>query len=110
MNRIKKVKFSNLTSKEYKNIIINHFNIIRNYWKDSKNSGITLEINDKIIEDLSKRVEIINKGARPIDLWIMPNIQTIIVEQIKSSPNYNFLQGKTFNVIYDKTNNLFSLN
>lgn len=110
LNRIKKVKFKNLTSPEYANIIKSHFNVVNAYWKNSNNGGINLTIEEKIIQKLSVEVEKINQGARPIDLWIIPQIQILLGDKIKSAPNYNFYNGKTLSIKYDENKRAFSVN
>ena len=101
LNRIKKVRFKNLTAKEYAQIIKNHFEIILAYWADENNGKIQLKISDKIIETLADEVERINQGARPIDLWILPEIQIALGNKIKSAPDYNFYRDKSFELIYN---------
>lgn len=101
LNRIKKVRFKNLTAKEYAQIIKNHFEIISEYWADENNGKIQLKISDKIIEKLADEVEKINQGARPIDLWILPEIQIALGNKIKSAPDYNFYRDKSFELIYN---------
>ena len=110
LNRIKKVKFKNLTSPEYADIIESHFNTVNNYWKNPNNGGINLIIEEKTIQKLSVEVEKINQGARPIDLWIIPQIQILLGNKIKSAPNYNFYNGKTLSVKYDENSRTFSIN
>lgn len=110
LNRIKKVKFKNLTSPEYASIIKSHFNMVNAYWKNPNNGGINLVIEEKIIQKLSVEVEKINQGARPIDLWIIPQIQILLGDKIKNAPNYNFYNGKTLNIKYDENNRVFSVN
>ena len=110
LNRIKKVKFKNLTSLEYANIIKSHFNMVNAYWKNPNNGGINLAIEEKIIQKLSVEVEKINQGARPIDLWIIPQIQILLGDKIKSAPNYNFYNGKTLNIKYDENKKVFLVN
>jgi GTPase SAR1 family protein len=101
LNRIKKVKFKNLTAPEYSEIIKNHFELIAAYWADENNGNIKLKISDETIKALSEEVEKINQGARPIDLWILPEIQMALGNKIKSAPDYDFYKGKSFNVNYD---------
>ncbi len=90
-----------MTAKEYAQIIKNHFEIILAYWADENNGKIQLKISDKIIETLADEVERINQGARPIDLWILPEIQIVLGNKIKSAPNYNFYRDKSFELIYN---------
>lgn len=104
LNRIKKVRFKNLTAKEYEKIMKNHFNETIAYWEDPQNAGIKLNIDNKILEELSKKVEEINQGARPIDLWIIPEIQMSLGDKIKSAPDYDFYRNKSFSVVYDSQN------
>ncbi|MDR1364388.1 MAG: AAA family ATPase [Oscillospiraceae bacterium] len=110
LNRIKKVKFKNLTAAEYADILRKHFYDAAAYWASSKNAGIMLTISDKTIETLSREVEKINQGARPIDLWIIPEIQTAIGNIIKSAPNYDFYRNKILNVSYDERNKKLRVN
>lgn len=104
LNRIKKVRFKNLTASEYAEIIKNHFELIAAYWIDEKNGNIRLTISGETIKALSEQVEKINQGARPIDLWIIPEIQMALGNKIKAAPDYDFYSGKSFNVIYDIEN------
>ena len=67
-------------------------------------------IEEKIIQKLSVEVEKINQGARPIDLWIIPQIQILLGDKIKNAPNYNFYNDKTLNIKYDENNRVFSVN
>lgn len=104
LNRIKKVKFLNLTADKYADILRNHFDLAAAYWANPQNAGITLNICDESIEKIALQIEEINQGARPIDLWIIPEIQMALGDKIKSAPNYDFYRNKTLNVIYDSQN------
>ena len=84
--------------------------MVNAYWKNPNNGGINLVIEEKIIQKLSVEVEKINQGARPIDLWIIPQIQILLGDKIKNAPNYNFYNGKTLNIKYDENNRVFSVN
>ncbi|MDR0676415.1 MAG: AAA family ATPase [Elusimicrobiota bacterium] len=101
LNRIKKVKFEKLNINEYCQIIKKHFDEIANYWHDQKNAGITLTINNKIINKLAESVEEINRGARPIDFWIIASIQAELGNKIKSAPNLDFYRNKKFDIKYN---------
>lgn len=109
LNRVKKVKFNNLTAIEYAEIIKNHFDAVAAYWADENNENIKLTINTEIIQTLANEVEKINQGARPIDLWILPEIQMSLGEKIKSAPDYDFYRGKSFDVVYDDHNKKFEI-
>lgn len=109
LNRIKKVRFKNLTAKEYADIIRNHFDEIAAYWIDSKNADIKLNISDETIKKLAKQVEEINQGARPIDLWIIPEIQIALGNKIKCASDYDYYRGKSFDVVYDEQNKKLQL-
>lgn len=104
LNRVKKVEFKNLTFEEYSPIIIRHFEDMASYWGDSKNAGIKLKISNETVLDLAKQIEEINQGARPIDLWIIPEIQMSLGDKIKVAPDYDFYRNKTLTVVYDNQN------
>lgn len=98
-----------MTAKEYAQIIKNHFEIILAYWADENNRKIQLKISDKIIETLADEVERINQGARPIDLCILPEIQIILGNKIKSAPFIEINHLNLFTMIKSK-NLIFAKN
>ena len=92
LNGVKKVKFDDLLESDYRSIIKNHFNTIKSYWNNDNNGKINLNIDENTITKFSKAVKNKNQGARPIDLWVIPEIQIAIGDKIKSAPpSYNFL-------------------
>ena len=103
LNRIKKVKFDDLLEFDYSRIIKNHFNTIKSYWNNDDYGKINLNIDKNIVAMLSKAVKNKNQGARPIDLWVIPEIQVAIGNKIKSAPFYNFYSGKNLNVTYNES-------
>lgn len=84
LNRIKKVKFENLTSTEYEEVIKDHFNDMSAYWKSPENGGIEITLDEDSLKVLALEVEKRKEGARPVDLWIIPEIKMTIGEKIKS--------------------------
>ena len=109
LNRIKKVEFDNLDVSACSKIIRDHINKIFAYWSDPKNAGIKLIIDDNIIESLAKKVCEMKQGARPIDIKILPALQSQIGSKIKSAASLDFYNGKTFNVLYNENQNTFDL-
>ena len=101
LNRVRKVKFNNLTSKEYKVILEKSFDDKFKYWKDDKNGGIDLSIDETSIQKLANKVENIHQGARPIYLSVLPEFQAEIVKKIQSAPSLDFYKNKKLKVSYD---------
>lgn len=100
LNEVKKVKFDNLLESDYRSIIKNHFNTIKSYWNNDNNGKINFNIDENTIKKFFKAVKNKNQGTRPIDLWVIPEIQIAIWDKIKSAPSYNFYKGKYLNVTY----------
>lgn len=109
LNRIRKIKFSKLTSKEYESIIRKRFENISKYWNSPQNGGFKLLIDDISIQKLANKVETINEGARPIDLRIIPECQSLLIQKIKSAPTFDFYKNKEINVEYDENIDSFCL-
>ncbi len=107
LNRIRKIKFNKLTSKEYESIIRKRFENISKYWNNPQNGGFKLLIDDNSIQKLANKVEIINEGARPIDLVIMPECQSALVQKIKSAPTFDYYKNREINVRYDENTDKF---
>jgi ATP-dependent Clp protease ATP-binding subunit ClpA len=84
LNRIKKVKFENLTAAEYEEVIKDHFDDMSAYWKSPENGGIEITLDEDSLKALALEVEKRKEGARPVDLWIIPEIKMAIGEKIKS--------------------------
>lgn len=109
LNRVKKVRFENLSSKEYEKIITKRFNTICEYWKDTNNGGLKLSIDDTTIHNLAMQVEKTKQGARPIDLKIMPEIQSIILEKIKSALSMDYYHSKKLTIYLDSGTNKLAI-
>ena len=109
LNRVRKVKFSNLTSKEYKEIIVNRLKDKFRYWSNYQNGGFKLMLDNDSVEKLARKVEKINQGARPIDLLIMPELQSVLIQKIKAAPTFGFYKGKEIRVRYDEIRDKFCL-
>ena len=58
---------------------------------------------ENIVAMLFKAVKNKNQGARPIDFWVIPEIQVAIGNKIKSAPFYNFYSSKNLNVTYNES-------
>lgn len=109
LNRVRKVEFKNLSHESYEVIVKNHFDLLAEFWADTKNAGITLTIDESTIKDLATEVENLNQGARSIDLKILPLLQGKIGNKIKMAPNLDFYRNKTLKVSYDMQNKEFEL-
>ena len=87
LNRIKKVKFENLAAEDCEKIIKDHFDEMSSYWSLPDNGGIEITLDENSLKELAIKVENKKQGARPIDLWIIPEIKIAIGEKIKSLAN-----------------------
>lgn len=101
LNRVRKVKFNNLTSKNYEAILKKSFDDKFKYWKDAQNGGINLTIDETSIKKLANKIENIHQGARPIYLSVLPEFQSEMVKKVQTAPNLDFYKNKKLAVSYD---------
>ena len=111
LNRIKKVKFENLTAAEYEEVIKDHFDDMSAYWKSPENGGIEITLDEDSLKALALEVEKRKEGARPVDLWIIPEIKMAIkslsVDENKNNTDYFDESLNGMNLIVKYVNNKF---
>lgn len=84
MNRIKLIEFDNLKAEDYKPILRNHIgNDIQNYFLNISETNLSFSLSVNALNAFSQWVERKNQGARPIDLDVIPTINSKIVEIIE---------------------------
>ena len=84
VNRIRDVKFENLTAAAYEKIIQDHFDDISAYWASPDNGGIEITLEETSLKRLALELEKKNQGARLVKNWIITDINNAIGEKIKS--------------------------
>lgn len=88
LNRIKLIEFDNLSAEYYEEIAVPHFTELANRYKTQY--GVTLDFNGTI-KEVAKRVEDLNKGARPIfdyiELLNNKLLDEVVLKNLKSGNN-----------------------
>lgn len=87
VTRLREVKFEDLTCDDYEKIIQDHFDEMSSYWSLPDNGGIEITLDENSLKDLAVEVEKRKQGARPVDNWIIPEINNVVGKKVKSLAN-----------------------
>jgi ATP-dependent Clp protease ATP-binding subunit ClpA len=109
LNRVNIIEFNELEAKNLESIIKSKFrNNVINYWKEEEIAGINVKIDNTVIKKMAEWAENQKQGARPVENFLIPTLNSDIIEKLSSEKIESFKKS-VFNVDFNEKTEKFSL-